>query len=101
MLYINRHTYSYNEVTTNQSNLVQSGQDIRVTSIQNSHGTNSEQLTANGTQFIVTTLEVVNLSLGQHSVVFQFRLSQNWGVTSNDNQLSLGGSQGLDNGLVT
>lgn len=41
------------------------------------------------------------MSLGQHSVVFQLRLSQDWGVTSNDDQLSLTSSQGLDGRLVT
>ena len=69
--------------------------------IQNGHGTDSEQLTTNGTQFVVTTLEVVHLSLRLHGVVLQFRLSQHWGVSSNDNQLGLSGSQGLDNRLVT
>lgn len=77
-----------------------SRQDVRVTGIQDSQGTNSEQSTADGTQLVVTTLEVVDLSLGQHSVVLQLRLSQHWGVTSDDNQLGLTVSQGLDSGLV-
>lgn len=77
-----------------------SRQDVRVTGIQDSQGSDSEQSTASGTQLVVTTLEVVDLSLGQHSVVLQLGLSQHWGVTSDDNQLSLTGSQGLDSGLV-
>ena len=89
----------YNTLTKDTC-LSKSGQDVGVTSIENSQSTDSEKLTDNGTQFIVTTLEVVNLSLGQHGVVFQLRLSQDWGVTSNDDQLGLTGSQGLNNGLV-
>lgn len=69
--------------------LSQSGQDIGVTGIQNGDDTDSEQLTDGGTQFVVTTLEVVDLGLGQHGVVFQLRLSQDWGVGSNDDQLRL------------
>lgn len=78
-----------------------SRQNVRVTSVQNGHGTNSEQLTADGTQLVVTALEVVDLGLGQHGVVLQLRLSQDWGVTSNDNQLGLAGSQSLNGRLVT
>lgn len=77
-----------------------SRQDVRVTDVQDSHGSDSEQLTADGTQLVVTTLEVVDLSLGQHSVVLQLRLSQDWGVTGDDDQLSLTRSQGLDGRLV-
>lgn len=40
------------------------------------------------------------MSLGQHSVVLQLRLSQDWGVTGDDDQLSLTRSQGLDGRLV-
>ena len=83
------------------NNLSNRSKDVRVTSVQNRQGTDSEQLTTDSTQFVVTTLEVVDWGLGQHGVVFQFRLSQNWSVTSNDDQLGLTSSQGLDNGLVT
>ena len=81
--------------------LSQSGQDVGVTSVQNGQNTNSEQLTDSSTQFVVTTLEVVDLGLGQHGVVFQFRLSQDWGVGSDDDQLSLTLSQSLNGRLVT
>lgn len=81
--------------------LCQSSQDVRVTSIQNSDNTDSEQLTDGSTQLIVTTLEVVHSGLGQHGVVLQLRLSQDWGVGGNDNQLGLALSQSLDSGLVT
>lgn len=81
--------------------LGQSGQDIGVTGFQDSDNTDSEQLTDGSTQFVVTTLEVVDLSLGQHSVIFQFGLSQNWSVSGNDDQLRLTLSQRLDSGLVT
>lgn len=81
--------------------LGQSGQDIGVTSFQDSDNTDSEQLTDGSTQFVVTTLEVVNSGLGQHSVVFQLRLSQDWGVGSNNDQLGLTLSQSLDGRFVT
>lgn len=81
--------------------LSQSGQDIGVTSIQNGNDTNSEQLTDGSTQFVVTTLEIVYSSLRQHSVIFQFGLSQHWGVGSNDNQLGLTLSQRLNGRFVT
>lgn len=75
-------------------------QNVRVTSVQNRQGTDSEQLTTGSTQLVVATWEVVQWSLRQHSVVLQLRLSQDWGVTGDDNQLGLTVSQGLDNGLV-
>ena len=75
-------------------------QDVRVTNVQNGHGSDSEQLTADGTQLVVTALEVVDLGLRQHGVVLQLRLSQDWGVTGNDDQLGLTVSQRLDGRLV-
>ena len=81
--------------------LGQCGQDIGVTGFQDSDNTDSEQLTDGSTQFVVTTLEVVNSGLGQHSVVFQLRLSQDWGVGSNNDQLGLTLSQSLDGRFVT
>jgi hypothetical protein len=77
------------------------GQNVRVTSVQNGKDTNSEKLTTSSTQFVVTTLEVVDSGLGQHSVVFQLRLSQDWGVSCDDDHLSLTLSDRLDSRLVT
>lgn len=79
------------------NNLGNGRKDVGVTGVQDRHNTDSEQLTTNSSQLVVTTLEVVDLGLGQHGVVFQLRLSQDWGVTGNDNQLGLTSSQGLDN----
>ena len=81
--------------------LGQSGQDIGVTGFQDSDNTDSEQLTDSGTQLVVATLEVVDLGLGQHGVVLQLRLSQDWGVGSNNDQLGLTLSQSLDGRFVT
>lgn len=81
--------------------LSQRSQDVRVTSVQNGNDTDSEQLTDGSTQLVVTTLEVVHSGLGQHGVVLQLRLSQDWGVGGNDDQLGLALSQSLDSGLVT
>lgn len=81
--------------------LSQSSQDVGVTGVQNGNDTDSEQLTDSGTQLVVATLEVVDLGLGQHGVVLQLRLSQDWGVGSDDDQLGLTLSQSLDGRLVT
>ena len=42
----------------------------------------------------------MDVSLRKHGVVFEFGLPQRWGVASNDNELCLAGSQGLEGGLV-
>lgn len=42
----------------------------------------------------------MDVGLGQHGVVLQLRLSQDWSVGSNNDQLGLTLSQRLDNGLV-
>lgn len=77
------------------------GQNVGVTGVQDRQGADSEQLTDHGTQLVVTTLEVEDGGLRQHGVVLQLRLSQDGGVGRDDDQLSLTGSQGLDNRLVT
>lgn len=81
--------------------LSNSRQDVRVTSVKNGQDTNSEQSTTSGTQLVVTTLEVVDLSSGQHGVVFQLGLSQSWSVSGNDDQLGLGLSDSLNGRFVT
>lgn len=75
------------------------GKQVRVTGIKNSQGTDSEELTTGSSQLIVTTLEVVDVGLGQHGVVLQLGLSQDWGVGRDDNQLGLTLSDSLDGGL--
>lgn len=44
----------------------------------------------------VVTLEVVDVGLGQHGVVLEFTLSERRGVASNDDELGLSGSEGLE-----
>lgn len=43
----------------------------------------------------------MDVGLGQHGVVLQLRLSEDWGVGSDDDKLSLTLSHGLDDRLVT
>jgi len=44
--------------------------------------------------------EVVDGGLGQHGVVLELRLAERRGVASNDDELGLAGSQGLEGRLV-
>lgn len=76
-------------------------EDIGVTSIQNSHGGTSEELTASSTELNVVTGEVVNLSLGQHGVVLELRLAERRGVSGNDDELGLSRSELLESRLVS
>lgn len=49
----------------------------------------------------VVASEVVDIGLGQHGVVLQLRLPQRRCIASDNNELSLAGSEGLEGGLVT
>lgn len=48
----------------------------------------------------VVAREVVDGSLGQHGVVLELTLAERRSVGSNEDQLGLAGTQGLDGGLV-
>jgi hypothetical protein len=48
----------------------------------------------------VVAREVVDGSLGQHGVVLELTLTERRSVGSNEDQLGLAGTQGLDGGLV-
>jgi hypothetical protein len=48
----------------------------------------------------VVAREVVDRSLGQHGVVLELTLAERRSVGSNEDQLGLAGTQGLDGGLV-
>jgi hypothetical protein len=62
-------------------------QDVRVTGISDRENTGTEELTTSSTEVNVVTVVVVNTSLGQHSIVFNFGLAKRRTVTSNDDQL--------------
>lgn len=62
-------------------------QNVRVTSISDGEDTGTEELTTSGTEIDVVTVVVVNTSLGQHSVVFDLRLTERRTVTGDDDQL--------------
>lgn len=49
----------------------------------------------------VVASEMMDVGLGQHRVVLEFGLSQWWCVTSDDDELGLSRSEGLEGGLVT
>jgi hypothetical protein len=75
--------------------------DIRITRVGNNQSANSEIFTAGSTEIDVVAVVVVDTALGQHSVVFNFGLSQGRAVVSNDNQLGFSSSDQLETGLVT
>ena len=76
-------------------------EDIRITSIQDGHATNTEELTTGGTEVGVGTGVVVYLALGKKSVVLDLRLAKRRGVVGDDDELGLSGAESLDHGLVT
>lgn len=49
----------------------------------------------------VVASEVVDIGLGKHGVVLELGLSQGRSIASDDNELGLAGSKGLEGGLVT
>ena len=73
---------------TKSASLVLEGtENIRVTSIGNSHGRDTEVLSASGTEVQAVALIVVDGGLGEHGVVLQLRLSQGGAVVGNKDQL--------------
>lgn len=56
------------------------GENVRVTSVNDGEGSDSEQFTAGGTQLDVVSSVVVDVALGQHGVVLELRLSERRGV---------------------
>lgn len=77
-----------------------SSKNVGVTGVNDGKDTNTEELTASGTELVVTALEVVDSDLGKHGVVLQLRLSERRSVTSNDNELSLTLTESLEGRLV-
>ena len=75
------------------------GEDVRVTSISDGHDGNTVELTARSTEIDVVAVEVVDVGLGQHSVVLQLRTAEGRAVGRNQQQLSLSSSQGLQGAL--
>ena len=63
-----------------------SRQDIRITSISDRKNAGTEKLTTSSTKINVVTVVVMNTSLGQHGIVFDFRLAKRRAVTGNDDQ---------------
>ena len=53
------------------------------------------------TEFDVVSVELVNMRLGEHGVVLEFSSSDGGAVVSDEDQLGLALSEGLQSGLVT
>lgn len=62
-------------------------ENIRVTSVGNGHGRDTEVLSASGTEVQAVALIVVDGGLGEHGVVLELRLSQGRAVVGNEDQL--------------
>ena len=64
-------------------------EDVRVTSVDDSHASNSEEFTASGSEFSVVSVVWDVLNVGKHSQVLQLTLSDSWEVIGDEDQLSL------------
>ena len=62
-------------------------ENIRVTSVGNGHGRDTEVLSASGTEVQAVALIVVDGGLGEHGVVLELRLSQGRAVVGDEDQL--------------
>lgn len=75
------------------------GEDIRITGVGDCHNGNTVELTARGTQIDVVTGVVVDIGLGQHSVVLQLRAAESRAVRRDQQELCLTSSHSLENAL--
>lgn len=75
-------------------------QDIGVSDISDSQAADTEELTASSTQSTVVLGVVMDVGLGQHSVVLDLRLAESGGVVGNNDQLSVTLADRLQSGLV-
>jgi hypothetical protein len=62
-------------------------EDIRVTSVGDGHGRDSEVLSASSAEVQAVTLIVVDGGLGEHGVILKLRLSQGRAVVGDEDQL--------------
>ena len=49
----------------------------------------------------VVASEVVDVSLGEHRIIFKLRLAERRGVAGDDDELSFSGTEGLEGRLVS
>lgn len=63
------------------------GDDVRVTGVGDGEDTDTEVLSAGGTELDVGASVVVDTSLGQHGVVLNLGLAERGAVTRDDDQL--------------
>ncbi len=76
-------------------------EDVRVTSVGDRHNGNTIELTAGSSQIDVVAWVVVDVGLGQHSVVLELRAAQSGAVGRDQQELSLATSQRLQGALQT
>jgi len=75
------------------------GEDVGVTSVGDRHNGNTVELTARGTEIDVVTGVVVDIGLGQHSVVLKLGTAESGAVGRDHQKLSLARSQSLEGAL--
>lgn len=75
--------------------------DIGVTGVGDADGTDTEVLTASGSEFNVVTSVVVNSSLREESIVFDLGLTERRTVASEDDKLGLSRTKRLESLLVS
>lgn len=75
------------------------GEQVRVTSVEDGHNTDAEQLTSSSTKSDVGALVVVDGSLGKHGVVLDLGLAQRRRVSRDEYELSLARAHVLESAL--
>ena len=74
-------------------------ENVGVTGVGDRHNGNTVESTARGTEVDVVTRVVVNVSLGQHSVVLELRTTKSGAVGRDHQELGLSRSQSLQSAL--
>jgi len=75
--------------------------DVTVSWIDDAHDADTVVFTACGTEGDVVTFVVLDGGLGKKSVVFDFRLSERWGVVGQHDELGFTVTESLQGCLVT
>jgi hypothetical protein len=80
--------------------LVLGGEDVRVSGVEDGEGGDVEELSAGGSELDVGSRVVVDVALGEHGVVLEGGLAEGGAVGRDKDELGLGGTKGLEGGLV-
>ena len=95
------HPQKSKKVHGNLHNLVvQCGEDVGVTGVGDGEDGDTEVLTASSAQFDVVAVVVVNIGLGEHSIVLNLGSHQRRAVRRDDDELGITVSERLEGSLL-